>query len=70
MQRFLEFIFQSQGFDPTKKKRTERSLLRERANANSRREYEKMNYNFNHTTGYIKLSKIYQSRININLKRV
>ena len=55
---FLSFIVQSQGFDTTKK-RIERSLLRELANANSRREYEKMNYNFNHTITYIKLSKIY-----------
>ena len=47
------------GLNPKKKKRTERSLLRELANANSRREYEKMNYNSDHTITYIKLSKIY-----------
>ena len=41
----LSFINQSQGFDPTKKKRTERSLLRELANANSRREYEENELN-------------------------
>ena len=64
------YCFRAKGLTLQKKKRTESSLLRELSNANSRREYEKINYKFNHTIPHIKLSKIYQSRININLKRV
>ena len=66
---FLSLLFRAKGLTLQKKKITERSLPRELANANSRREYEKINYNFNHTTPHNKLSKIYLLSINKNFKR-
>ena len=43
---FLSFIIQSHGFDPKKRKEEKDHYLRELANANSRREYEKNELQF------------------------